>query len=535
MQTSLLSIIFLFKINLILTQYTLINITTQLCNPNNYNHCSMPNAIQYRTISGDCNNIEKQWIGKSYSPMKRQGSSAYNDALGTPRRKGVSGKLLPASRKVAMSINYPNEEISNVTIFHLLYGKMISHDISDSPFPQNSNGRNMVCYCNDTSNPLCLVLPTTVDDVINKDQACMTTPRTLSTNLNWNCRNGFREQINKLTAWLDQSHIYGNNDATAQRLRSKIDSGFLLSQKLPGFNREVFPAFQASAREASQCLRDTLSTPCFESGEGRTNMNTGFTAVQVLFLRQHNLIAQFLKDKNGWIGDKLYQEARRITTALYQHVLYNEWLEVIIGAEMMDRFALRPLKNGTFRGYNSKIIAQINNEFTTAAFRYGHNMVPSKMFKSDENLNNFKTFNLSDLTYTPQDAYVEGGLDAICRGAIKNPGLKADNFYSDGAHNRLYEVGLLLGNSKRNSLSAFDIERGRDHGLRSYNSFRSSVGLATATEFANLTNMIPERITNLKAVYENVADIDLFVGGLCEKNLNGALVGQTFACKFFFN
>jgi hypothetical protein len=154
--------------------------------------------------------------------MKRLGSSAFNDALGNPRRKGVSGKLLPASRKVAMSINYPNEEISNVTIFHLLYGKMISHDISDSPFPQNSNGRNMVCYCNDINNPLCLVLPTTVDDVLNKDPACMATPRTLSTNLNWNCRNGFREQINKLTAWLDQSHTYGNNDAPAQRLRSKL-------------------------------------------------------------------------------------------------------------------------------------------------------------------------------------------------------------------------------------------------------------------------------------------------------------------------
>jgi peroxidase len=525
-------ILIFFNINFILAQYSSITLTIDMCNETFYPHCLTDAALKYRTFVGDCNNAAKPWVGKALSPMKRINgvTPQYNDANGTPRQRSVNGgKLLPSSRRVAMTVHYPKDDFSNVTVFHVLYGQMISHDLANSPQPQDSKGRNMPCFCNDTSNPLCLVMPTTVDDKVNQDQACMATPRTISSNLNWNCLNRSREQINKLNTWLDQSHIYGNNNNAAQNLRSKIDSGFLISQKLPGLNREVFPAGKP---DANQCLRATVDLPCFQSGEGRTNENTGLAAVQVLFLRQHNLIAQILKDQNQWVGEKLYQEARRLSNAIYQHVLYNEWLEVIIGAEMMDRFKLRPMKSGPFRGYDSRVIAQINNEFTTAAFRYGHNMVPAKMFKSDENFNNFKTFNLSDLTFTPQDAYVEGGLDAICRGTIKNPGLKADSHFADALHDHLFEVGVPLGESKRNSLSTFNIERGRDHGLRSYNSYRSMAGLATATKFEDLTNMPVARIAELKSVYDNVNDIDLFVGGSCEKNLEAATVGSTFACKF---
>ena len=35
---------------------------------------------------------------------------------------------------------------------------------------------------------------------------------------------------------------------------------------------------------------------------------------------------------------------------------------------------------------------------------------------------------------------------------------------------------------------------------------------------------------SLRSVYKNVADIDLFVGGLMENKLAGGLLGPTFSC-----
>ena len=76
-------------------------------------------------------------------------------------------------------------------------------------------------------------------------------------------------------------------------------------------------------------------------------------------------------------------------------------------------------------------------------------------------------------------------------------------------------------------MSAFNIQRDRDHGLRGYNGYRSSVGFNTATNFQNLTNINPDLITLLQSVYANVNNIDLYVGGLMENLLPGAQVGQT--------
>ena len=41
--------------------------------------------------------------------------------------------------------------------------------------------------------------------------------------------------------------------------------------------------------------------------------------------------------------------------------------------------------------------------------------------------------------------------------------------------------------------------------------------------------MSPESVNMVQKVYANVNDIDLYVGGLFENLLPGAIVGQTFA------
>lgn len=78
-------------------------------------------------------------------------------------------------------------------------------------------------------------------------------------------------------------------------------------------------------------------------------------------------------------------------------------------------------------------------------------------------------------------------------------------------------------------LSAINIQRGRDHGLPPYVQFRNASGLGLASSIDNLTNIHPAQRERLReAYYDNVDDIDLYVGGMSETPLQGSIVGHTF-------
>ena len=80
-------------------------------------------------------------------------------------------------------------------------------------------------------------------------------------------------------------------------------------------------------------------------------------------------------------------------------------------------------------------------------------------------------------------------------------------------------------------LVALNIQRGRDHGLPGYNEYRDLCRLGKARDFADLQPIIhPRKISLLQSIYEDVDDIDLFIGGIFETPLQGALVGPTFVC-----
>ena len=80
-------------------------------------------------------------------------------------------------------------------------------------------------------------------------------------------------------------------------------------------------------------------------------------------------------------------------------------------------------------------------------------------------------------------------------------------------------------------LAARNIQRGRDHGLPGYVRFRAFCGLSVPSSWSDKPDDISQKNwDNMKSVYTNVADIDVFTGAMSEKSVSGGLVGSTIAC-----
>ena len=80
-------------------------------------------------------------------------------------------------------------------------------------------------------------------------------------------------------------------------------------------------------------------------------------------------------------------------------------------------------------------------------------------------------------------------------------------------------------------LVALNVQRGRDHGLPGYNAFREVCGMKKVDSFDYFADFIPEKIVErLKLIYAHPDDVDLFIGGISEIPVHGALLGPTFQC-----
>lgn len=73
----------------------------------------------------------------------------------------------------------------------------------------------------------------------------------------------------------------------------------------------------------------------FFSGDTRANQNPQLTVLQIILLREHNRIANYLAGLNShWSDETIFQETRRILTAIHQNIVYYEWLPIFLGSNI---------------------------------------------------------------------------------------------------------------------------------------------------------------------------------------------------------
>ena len=113
-------------------------------------------------------------------------------------------------------------------------------------------------------------------------------------------------------------------------------------------------------------------------GDARVNEQPNLAMMHTLFLREHNRVARKLGKVNPqWNDETLFQETRRVVVAEWQHIVYNEWLPIILGQKNMKKFGLYPLTKGFSNSYKTDFDPRITNAFGAAAFRIGHTMIPA--------------------------------------------------------------------------------------------------------------------------------------------------------------
>jgi peroxidase len=114
-------------------------------------------------------------------------------------------------------------------------------------------------------------------------------------------------------------------------------------------------------------------------GDTRPNQTPNLAVTHTIFIRQHNKLVTELAYLNPtWEDERLYQVARRILIAQMQHITYNEWLPIIIGRAKMQELGLLPLQRGFSDDYDEYLNPNILNEFSAAAFRFGHSLIQGK-------------------------------------------------------------------------------------------------------------------------------------------------------------
>jgi hypothetical protein len=301
------------------------------------------------------------------------------------------------------------------------------------------------------------------------------------------------QQVNLLTAYIDGSMVYGSDEQTAASLRSfsggrlKTGPGNLLPSDDRGF---------------------------FVAGDVRANENSELTALQTLFMREHNRLADELAARHSsWSDERLYQQARRLVIGTIQHITYNEFLPALLGKRAM----------GKYKGYDPRVNPGISNEFATAAYRVGHSMLADDIeFITNDGEEAAPEIELRESFQNPAIVH-EHGIDTIIKYLASSNAQEIDNRVVNGLRNFLFDEPRRGGMD----LASLNVQRGRDHGLADYNDTRAAIGLPPVKRFSDITSD-KSVAARLKSLYGSVDNIDLWVGGLAEDHVRGSSLGPTF-------
>ena len=475
----------------------------------------------FRTIDGTCNNVDFPMFGAQGTPLARLLPPFYENGVDVPRGRNqcLYGNSftppVPSARHVSLSL-LPSKATTRPQFTDLLWmwGQFIDHDFTFTPPLQK--------HCSDCEfTSACEPIQISPTDPAfgaftqNRGQ-CMKYLRSAPLCSDSFGRGQAREQINMLTSFIDGSVVYGSTERVARALRSFSGGCLKVSPPFPG-KKSTLPLMTPETVDLMECYGGR--SDCFLCGDTRCNVHTGLLIMHTLFVREHNHCATNIALLNEGANDEqIYQICRKIIGAMIQKITYRDWLPKILGRYGFAKYV------GHYEGYKSKVNPSLTNEFSTAAFRFGHSMVRPVMDRLDSK---FCPLSIGPLRmeysfFNPPQYYKSLGTDPIMRGMLTYATWKVDRFIDLALTTKLFQTPSNPGYD----LAALDIQRGRDHGLEPY--------IQYARYCRNKFNLSPKILSYnaklLMKAYGTWDTIDLIIGGLYELPVSDGFLGPTFSC-----
>jgi hypothetical protein len=459
---------------------------------------------QYRTIDGTDNNLNNPDWGAAQHQLRTITSNGFADSISAPGGIDRPNPRIISNEMFAQDSLMP--DVMGLSDYTWVFGQFIDHDVIETPTNPDEDASIMVDFADVHFNPG-FAFPFVMIDMSRSLERPGTGTDTSNP----------RRYTNHITAWIDGSTVYGSEEERANYLRTftggklKTSAGNLLPWNTD-FNEYGAPIDpNAPAMENANPFSDQL----FVAGDVRANENVSLTAVHTLFVREHNRLCDELAATHpDWDDETLYQHARKLVGGYIQSITFNEWLPTM-GVQLPP-----------YQGYNPSLNPNITNTFSAAAFRLGHTLLSSHIPRLD---NDGNTIAAGDLTlleafFAPYELLEAGTIDPVLKGMATQIQQRLDCHVVDDVRNFLFgppQAGL-----GGLDLAAININRGRERGLPDFNTLRQDIGLTAFADFADI-NSDPTVGETLAALYDNVNDIDPWVGMLAEEPMQDALFGET--------
>ncbi len=447
-------------------------------------------GTEYRTIDGTGNCVDNPTWGSAGIQFLRSGVACYADGASQP-----AGPDRPSARVISNDVctqtaSRPNSR--GATDFVWMWGQFLDHDIN-------------LAGTADPVEPFPISVPSgdPFFDPMGTGTATIELQRSAYDPATGDDPNNPREQMNFITAYIDASNVYGSDKARASWLRMNDGTGRLKTSagNLLPFNTDGFPNAGGNGPEL------------FLAGDVRANEQVSLTALHTLFVREHNRLAdQFHKSEPQLTDDEIYERARAIVGAQMQVITFKEFLPILIG----------PTAISPYQGYDPSVDAGVENVFATACYRVGHTMLSSTLHRMgpDGSVIAEGDLPLRDAFFSPLRLTDGGGIEPLLRGAADQLMQGIDPLIVDDVRNFMFGPPGAGGFD----LASLNLQRGRDHGLPTYNEARIEFNLPAVTGFGGITAN-PQHRATLESAYGDVNKVDLWIGALSEDHVPGAMVG----------
>ncbi len=248
--------------------------------------CVAYGADPIRTYDGTGNNADHPTWGAAGTDLVRLAPAAYDDTYSTPRgglidptppNPALPGPRAISNAVVAQTVMLPNSHEMTDWVFQ--WGQFVDHDLDltstaspveefdipipfgDTTFDTNMTGTQVMAFQRSNYDPMTGTGP-----------------------------GNPRQQVNDVTSYLDASTVYGSDATRADKLREHVGGRLLTSAG------NLLPLNTAALDLPNATGGPFDPTQFYVAGDVRANEQVGLTAIQTLFMREHNRLAAKIAD-----------------------------------------------------------------------------------------------------------------------------------------------------------------------------------------------------------------------------------------------